>query len=184
MDYMIFDIKKHFNIDMLKNAEYMSFSAFVILICVLVFIVSKNNLSYRIKLTGLILYLYVVYSMTVLMRIGSKVEREIRMESLSAIFLYKEERNEFLLWQGFLNILMFLPIGFLSTKLVIRSKGSIQKYLLVFICITMFSVIIEAEQFLLRAGCCDFNDILTNVVGGVIGIMIGSASDIRKKIQK
>ena len=79
MDYIITDIGRHFNIDILKDAEYLSFNAFVIIICVLVFVLSDDNISFRIKRTIVILYMNVVYSMTVLMRIGSKADREIRM---------------------------------------------------------------------------------------------------------
>jgi glycopeptide antibiotics resistance protein len=45
----------------------------------------------------------------------------------------------------------------------------------------MFSVIIETEQYHLRAGVCEFDDILTNAIGGVIGMAIGSVRDIQIK---
>lgn len=86
MDYMITDIKNHFNIDMLNDAEYLSFNAFVIIICVLVFVVSEGSIYFRIKRTFLILYMNVVYSMTVQMRIGSNAIRKIRMQPLFTIF--------------------------------------------------------------------------------------------------
>jgi cobalamin synthase len=76
MDYIITDIGRHFNIDILKDVEYLSFNAFVIIICVLLFAISESSMSFRIKRTILILYMNVVYSMTVLMRIGSNAVRE------------------------------------------------------------------------------------------------------------
>ena len=78
---------------------------------------------------------------------------------------------------------MFLPIGLLCTNLL-RSKRVVGKYLMIFICVTMFSVIIETEQYFLRAGVCEFDDILTNTIGGVIGMVIGSARDIHIKIKR
>ena len=95
MDYMITDIKNHFNIDMFKDVEYLSFNAFVIIICVLVFAVSEDNIFFRIKRTILILYMNVVYSMTVLMRIGSKTVRKISMQPLFTILYYKENGSVF-----------------------------------------------------------------------------------------
>lgn len=178
MDYMTTDIKNHFNIDMLNDAEYLSFNAFVIILCVMVFVVSDDSIFFRIKRTFLILYMNVVYSMTVLMRIGSKTVRKISMQPLFTILYYKENGSVFLFWQGLINILMFLPIGFLCTNLI-RCKRTIWKYLMIFICVVLFSVIIETEQYFLRAGVCEFDDILTNTIGGAIGMVIGSANDIQ-----
>lgn len=120
----------------------------------------------------------VVYSMTVLMRIGSNTVREIRMQPFFTIFYYKEKESAFMFWQGLINILMFLPIGFLCTNLI-RDKRTIWKYLMIFVCVILFSIIIETEQYFLRAGVCEFDDILTNTIGGAIGIVIGSAKDIQ-----
>ena len=180
MDYMITDIRKHFNMDILNDAEYLSFNAFVIIICVLVFVVSENSIFFRIKRTFFILYMDVVYSMTVLMRIGSNAVREIRMQPLFTLFYYRENGSVFMFWQGLINILMFLPIGFLCANLI-RSKRIVRKYLIICVCVILFSVIIEVEQYFLRAGVCEFDDILTNTIGGVIGMVIGSAKDIQIK---
>ena len=178
MDYMITDIKNHFNIDMFNDAEYLSFNAFIIIICVLVFVVSEDSIFFRIKRTFLILYMDVVYSMTVQMRIGSNAIRKIRMQPLYTVFYYQKNGSVFMFWQDIINILMFLPIGLLCTDLI-RGKSTIWKYLMMLICITLFSVIIETEQYYMRAGVCEFDDILTNTIGGVIGMVIGSAKDIQ-----
>ena len=178
MDYMITDIKNHFNIDMFKDVEYLSFNAFVIIICVLIFVVSEGSIYFRIKRTILILYMDIVYSMTILMRIGSNTVREIRMQPFFTIFYYKEKGSAFMFWQGLINILMFLPIGFICTNLI-RGKRTIWKYLMILICITLFSVMIEIEQYYMRAGVCEFDDILTNTIGGAIGMVIGSAKNIQ-----
>lgn len=180
MDYMINDIRRHFNIEILKDAEYLSFNAFVIIICVLVFVLSESSIYLRIKRTILILYMNVVYSMTVLMRIGSNAVREIRLQPFFTILYYKEKGSVFMFWQGLINVLMFLPIGFLCTNLI-RSKRSTWKYLMIFFCITLFSIIIETEQYFLRAGVCEFDDILTNAIGGIIGMVIGSVKDMQIK---
>ena len=81
-------------------------------------------------------------------------------------------------WQGLINILMFLPIGFLCMNLI-KCKKKVWKYLIIFVFITMFSVIIETEQYYMRAGVCEFDDILTNTIGGAIGMVIGSVRDIQ-----
>jgi glycopeptide antibiotics resistance protein len=100
------------------------------------------------------------------------------MQPFFTIFYYKEKGSVFMFWQGLINILMFLPIGFLCTNLI-RDKRTIWKYLMIFVGVILFSIIIETEQYFLRAGVCEFDDILTNTIGGAIGMVIGSAKDIQ-----
>ena len=95
MDYIIIYIKNHFNIRMLKDTAYLTFIFIIILMCVLLFVILKNSFLFRIKRTFLILYMNVVYSMTVLMRIGSKTVRKISMQPLFTILYYKENGSVF-----------------------------------------------------------------------------------------
>lgn len=52
---------------------------------------------------------------------------------------------------------------------------------MIIICVSLFSVIIEVEQYWLRAGVCEFDDILTNTFGGVIGMAMGLVRDLKIK---
>lgn len=63
------------------------------------------------------------------------------------------------------NCLIFLPFGGLLSIISNRTFG--KKILL----IVLFSIIIECLQYLLQLGRTDITDVLTNSLGGVIGLL-------------
>lgn len=69
-----------------------------------------------------------------------------------------------------LNVLIFVPLGIyagvLLREMKIRSK-------LLFFFLVSFSI--EAVQYILRIGAFDITDLITNVFGGIIGLLIFSA---------
>lgn len=70
-------------------------------------------------------------------------------------------------WQIILNIIMFVPLGFLLPK--IRQYNG---YQLVFVCF-LVSTGIELVQPLLSAyRCSDITDIICNTLGGLIGYLL------------
>jgi len=79
-----------------------------------------------------------------------------------------------------MNVVMFIPIGFL---LGLGHKRSIWwKTLLIGM---SFSVIIEISQLVLKRGCCDVDDVIHNTLGCMIGYGIyalGKAALLRPPI--
>ena len=57
------------------------------------------------------------------------------------------------------NIVLFVPLGFLSF-LLFRAKGWIISFLL--------SVCVEALQYVTGTGLCEFDDVFSNTLGGLI----------------
>lgn len=70
------------------------------------------------------------------------------------------------------NVVMFIPVGIMAVQLW-KWKG-------IFASIGL-SCIIEALQFLTSRGLCEFDDILHNVIGSIIGI--GVMMMVRKIIK-
>ena len=69
-----------------------------------------------------------------------------------------------------LNVVIFVPLGIYAGVLFTKwSFGT--KFLFIFLTSLMF----EALQFILRIGAFDITDIITNILGGVIGLMIFKA---------
>ncbi|MBZ5858136.1 VanZ family protein [Flavihumibacter profundi] len=69
-----------------------------------------------------------------------------------------------------LNIVVFVPLGIYAGVLF---KGrTFVKYLFIFF---LSSLIVEGLQFILRVGIFDITDIITNTLGGIIGLMIFKA---------
>ena len=69
----------------------------------------------------------------------------------------------------FLNVAMFVPIGFLIPMM---RHGHLNKLLLVAPLCALLSVSIEATQLILQLGQCDIEDIAANTLGGVIGLLV------------
>lgn len=77
------------------------------------------------------------------------------------------------------NILLFVPFGyFVSRYIKLNKLGSI------FIITLSASAIIETVQYFIGR-CFDIDDIILNVVGGILGFLIFTACDaIKKKLPK
>ncbi|MCT4620653.1 MAG: VanZ family protein [Marinisporobacter sp.] len=63
------------------------------------------------------------------------------------------------------NILAFMPLGFLY-PVVHKSKKNYKHILIVSFILTCF---IEGLQYISGAGTCDIDDVLLNVIGGLVG---------------
>jgi glycopeptide antibiotics resistance protein len=66
-----------------------------------------------------------------------------------------------------MNIVIFVPLGIYAG--ILYKRWSFGKNLFFFF---LISLIIEGLQFILRVGAFDITDIITNTLGGIIGLMI------------
>ena len=83
------------------------------------------------------------------------MEYDLRL--LKCIFI-----NNNLLQQTISNVIMFIPIGFISAKL---SYSPI-------IIGTVLSIIIETMQLVYRKGVFEFDDIIANTLGTIVGQLL------------
>ena len=72
-----------------------------------------------------------------------------------------------LLKDALLNIAIFIPIGFCTSVFLRYSK-----WLKTLLLSASLSCTIELSQFILSKGCCDTNDVMNNIIGGMIGYCI------------
>ena len=77
------------------------------------------------------------------------------------------------------NILMFVPLGFFATNYCnLKGLGGVS------IIVLLSSVIIEITQYFIGR-CFDIDDILLNVVGGIVGFLLCIALDaIKRRLPK
>lgn len=69
-----------------------------------------------------------------------------------------------------LNVFIFVPLGIYSG--ILFRKWTFQKQLLFYF---LVSLLIEGIQFILGAGAFDTTDVITNSLGGVIGLLLFKA---------
>ena len=70
--------------------------------------------------------------------------------------------------QFVINLFMLVPVGFLLS-VIIKGKA---KYVIVFVLCLLLTVFIESMQLLTKCGSFEFDDIISNMIGAVIGILI------------
>jgi glycopeptide antibiotics resistance protein len=76
------------------------------------------------------------------------------------------------------NMLMFLPVSYLM-KYLYKIKTM---YTILFISISI--IILEVLQYILRKGCLDINDIILNIFGAVLGVVLYNVVDRNRKLNK
>lgn len=106
-------------------------------------------------------YICVVIGITILYRLPSDNVHYIT----DLFWSYKKAKNNGnLFWEIGLNYLMLLPVGIMAPAYIKRRWTVLSGCL--------FSVTIEVAQFFLRRGLFEFDDIIGNTLGVLIGVGI------------
>ena len=105
------------------------------------------------------LYVLVILYLTIL---GRK-HHVLRTPNLIPFMTYLSFDNKSIRWQVYMNIFLFIPLGFLIPFL---SKKSFLQTLLIGCCL---SITIEAWQYIFALGLCETDDVIHNTLGCIIG---------------
>jgi len=121
-------------------------------------------------------YLLALLYITTFMRSAGS-NHQIQME----VFNWLREDAVEDLQHIFLNVAMFVPVGFLSTYLTEESHGKLLPGLSLGI---VLSTLIETGQLLFHSGTCDIDDILANSLGALLGALLAAAQLWLKRPRK
>ena len=110
-------------------------------------------------------YMYIVLASLVLIRTSSPAIRFQPRFLWSYIEIIKG--NRYLLWENTLNILLFVPIGFLLKT--IRPKWKTRHIVYIGL---IYSIALELLQLALHRGLFEFDDMLHNTVGVFLGTVL------------
>ncbi len=137
----------------------------------------KNLASIDWTLTLTILYiLIVIWIILFKMQFSLDVldhSREWNLIPFAATLTTNEKINFSEIWN---NILIFIPLGIYTT--VLKPKTKLWKK---FLPILLFSMGLEISQYVLAIGRLDITDIITNSLGGLIGIGVATLSYYKMK---
>ncbi|MDO4324090.1 MAG: VanZ family protein [Lachnospiraceae bacterium] len=114
-------------------------------------------------------YLFLVLSTTVLSR-PVKAEYEYMLMPFWSYTAILEGQKD-LLAENIANIIMLVPVGFLL-PIVLKSDGSRPDGKKVVLIGFLFSSSIELLQLILKRGLFEFDDIVHNTAGCLVGYMI------------
>lgn len=144
-------------------AMWLIILAIVGISCSLLYRKGKIKKSTAISFSMLALYLSFVLTITIFGRTPS----ENYKYELDLFWSYKKAMNgsEELLMENFLNVILFVPIG-LTTAVIADNKR------LVLIAGAALSAIIEVTQFITKRGLFEFDDIIHNALGALLGLCL------------
>ena len=123
-------------------------------------VLEKKRGQKTFNITILLLYLAGVIYLTLL----CKHPRSERLINLKPFWSYGFFFHADYQWQIYMNILLFIPLGYLMN--VVSNKITVMRTILFALII---SSIIEVNQYFLRLGLCEFDDVFHNTLGAVIG---------------
>lgn len=142
--------------------------ALEVLIALVLFIRFCIQHRYSMKSQNVILFLVyfgVVLYLTVFMRIGT-VDTSIRTVPFDDLKNAIENRDPALVQHMVLNIILFIPFGYLIPAM---NPERLRKCSFAFLGGIVCSTVIEGVQFVFSLGQSDIDDIIANSIGAVIG---------------
>lgn len=143
----------------------------IISICLFRYIKCRSDKNLISKKKGVILWILVNYIILLLFfTVFGRRSWDYYRYNFEAGYSYLAaflDGNYDLLIQIVANIVIFVPIGIMSSclfKMCVWGKGLSFGLLI--------SLIIEVLQFVLRRGCCEIDDLISNLIGTMIGCLL------------
>ena len=125
----------------------------------------KMRLRACLALFILIFYLAFVFTLTIFERnVSSEASMQLKL-FWSYDYIFNGDKGMF--FEVFWNVVLFMPYGFLAS-FISNSKGK----WLVFLSGFLMSVMIELTQLVAHRGVFEYDDILHNSLGTIIGIAL------------
>ena len=138
--------------------------------CIVTFILYKRRRFDRTQCVAAILlslYIVVLLYFTVVGRYSHE-EYDYQIHIFYSYRFLLEQFDSQSIRQFVINLFMLVPVGFLLL-VIIKGKG---KYVIVFVLCLLLTVFIESMQLLTKCGSFEIDDIISNMIGAVIGILI------------
>ena len=141
----------------------------VIAVGAFVVYVARNRQCMNIgALVLFLLYLAAVFYITLFMRSNRQIDM-IQLEPFVNVGEAMRQHSLEPLNHAFLNVVMFMPLGFLFAMIDPEYLGTVWAALPAGL---LLSAVIEAVQMILKKGQSDIDDIIANVLGAVLGCLI------------
>jgi len=134
----------------------------------------KRKIFYAICIAVFVAWVYFVFDNTVLSR--EILFREPCWMPFNELKKYLSGEDSEMLRSAWMNVLFFVPGGLFLSEIFRKKK------LLSVPILTLFSFIIEMAQFKMSRGFAETDDIITNTLGAVVGLIICIVSDKLRKL--
>lgn len=115
-----------------------------------------------------VLYILAILVVTLITR-QTRTETVLQTELFASVKSFLLEGDVEELNHMILNVVMFMPLGYLFVQMHPRKLGDAAQVLGIGV---MLSTIIESCQLIFRLGNCDVDDILANTFGALLGLVL------------
>lgn len=114
---------------------------------------------------------------TLVSRLGDPLRGGVRLIPLWEILESLQSTSNYLLIHSLLNVLLFVPTGFL---LALSGSERLRRIEINFLIGLVLSTAIETAQLITHLGLCDINDIICNALGAAAGAALCRFIDFQK----
>lgn len=152
------------------------------ILIVLVFLLRMNRRTTRISVFSMLLieYVFLMFCSTVFCRDSHPETTRIELMPFWNYHDVLNAKNPNHYWEVILNVLLYVPIGFLLGCLIpskSTSKGYVEdstgvQCLFVVVISAGLSVVTEVLQLVLHRGLCETDDVIHNTLGAVLGFSV------------
>ena len=119
-------------------------------------------LSYKMSIALTILYVFFIIYETLMFRESGDARSNLVLFSYADTFF----QNRMIRVEVINNVWLFIPFG-IGMYHIYQKKS-------IFLAALLFSILIEATQYITCLGVAEFNDVFENAMGGMIGIVLAS----------
>lgn len=168
MGYILSDIKNHFNLSYMVSSGYIAILVMAVFFLVLVLLIPGRKLYDRLLLAFFFGFMFIVYSLTILMRGYKQDSRGIMTMPFYWLFILRRTGQTGYLWRAIENVIMLMIPAFVL-GIILRSVKPAKRIIMITLIMATFSLIIEALQFALNVGVTEVDDLICNTFGGLLG---------------
>lgn len=156
--------------DLFKYIPWYVFPLSVVVCALLAFFLKKKGdaLADALKKSALVEYFFLVLCSTVFCR-PERPEMEYMLTPFWKYWIAFRMLNLFGLFEIVMNIVLFMPIGFLAPTCLKSFRFIKSEFLRVLVFCMSLSVTIEVLQLVLKRGMCETDDLTHNTLGALIG---------------
>ncbi len=173
MDYIFSDIQNHFNFSYMVSSGYIAILTMAIFFLVLILLMPGRKLHDRILVALFFGFMFIVYSLTILMRGYRSEGRGIMTQPFYWLIILRRTGRAQLLWLAIENVIMLMVPAFIL-GIIMRPVKIPARIVMITLIMAFFSLTIECMQFALNVGECEIDDFLCNTFGGLLGAALAS----------
>ena len=137
---------------------------------VMMSIAQRKNTHTILQISTIILILFFTFIVRETFEVRHVGSRGLMLIPFRELYsLFTSPNHSFYFWQIFLNILLFIPFGFMLSCYIYKYHRSQHLFLSILLSGLFVSISVELLQYITSRGFTEIDDVINNTVGAMIG---------------